>query len=106
MKHIIFFICIFLLVSTDSFAQVTKEYNLVWTSQSKNASESMPCGGGDIGMNVWVEKGELLIYAAKSGSLNADNAMMKAGRIRIKLSPNVFEGTIFKQQLHLQEGWI
>ena len=29
--------------------------NLVWNIQSRNASESMPCGGGDIGMNVWVE---------------------------------------------------
>ncbi|WP_347915741.1 DUF5703 domain-containing protein, partial [Bacteroides fragilis] len=29
--------------------------NLVWNTQSRNASESMPCGGGDIGMNVWVE---------------------------------------------------
>ena len=28
--------------------------NLVWNTQSRNASESMPCGGGDIGMNVWV----------------------------------------------------
>ena len=24
--------------------------NLVWNTQSRNASESMPCGGGDIGM--------------------------------------------------------
>jgi hypothetical protein len=32
-------------------------YNVVWTSQSKDSSESMPCGGGDTGMNVWVENG-------------------------------------------------
>jgi hypothetical protein len=48
----------------------------------------MPCGGGDIGMNVWVENGELLIYVARSGSFNEDNALMKAGRIRVKLFPN------------------
>ena len=29
-----------------------------WTTPSKNSSESMPCGGGDIGMNVWVENGD------------------------------------------------
>jgi len=69
-------------------------YNIIWTSQSKNASESMPCGGGDIGMNVWVENGELLIYAARSGSFNEDNALMKAGRIRIRLSPNPFDEKI------------
>ncbi len=33
-------------------------YNVVWTSQSKDASESMPVGGHDIGLNVWVEEGD------------------------------------------------
>ncbi len=66
----------------------------------------MPCGGGDIGMNVWVENGELLIYVARSGSFNEDNALMKAGRIRLKLFPNPFAGKIFKQELHLQEGFV
>jgi hypothetical protein len=30
-------------------------YNFVWNSQSRNSSESMPCGGVSIGLNVWVE---------------------------------------------------
>ncbi len=81
-------------------------YNIIWNSQSKNPSESMPCGGGDIGMNVWVENGELLIYVNRSGSYNEDNALMKAGRIRVKLSPNPFDGKIFKQELHLHEGFV
>ncbi len=81
-------------------------YNIVWNSQSKNASESMPCGGGDIGMNVWVENGDLLIYVARSGSFNEDNALMKAGRLRIKLFPNPFNGKIFRQELHLKEGYV
>jgi hypothetical protein len=81
-------------------------YNIVWTTQSKNPSESMPCGAGDIGMNVWVENGDLLIYAARSGSFNEDNALMKAGRLRIKLFPNPFAGVSFKQELHLAEGFI
>lgn len=66
----------------------------------------MPCGGGNIGMNVWVEKGELLIYLAQSGSLDEHNTMLKAGRIRVKLFPNPFQGGTFKQQLHLQAGYI
>jgi hypothetical protein len=81
-------------------------YNIVWTTQSKNSSEAMPCGGGDIGMNVWVENGDLLIYVARSGNFNEDNALMKAGRIRVKLFPNPFDGEIFKQELHLLEGYI
>lgn len=81
-------------------------YNVVWNSQSKNPSESMPCGGGNIGLNVWVQNGELLVYASQSGALNEDNNLMKAGRVRIKLFPNPFEGKVFKQELHLQEGFV
>ena len=81
-------------------------YNIAWTAQSKNASESMPCGGGDIGLNVWVENGELFIYATQSGSFNEDNNLMKAGRLRIKLFPNPFDGSKFKQELHLHNGYI
>jgi hypothetical protein len=81
-------------------------YNVVWNTQSKNSSGSMPCGGGDIGMNVWVENGDVLIYVARSGSFNEDNALMKAGRIRLKLFPNPFDGKFFKQELHLQQGYV
>ena len=28
------------------------QYNVVWTRQSKDSSESMPVGGHDIGLNV------------------------------------------------------
>jgi hypothetical protein len=66
----------------------------------------MPCGGGDIGMNVWVEKGELLIYVARSGNFDENNALFKTGRIRVKLFPNVFEGNVFKQELHLNDGYV
>ncbi len=66
----------------------------------------MPCGGGDIGMNVWVENGELFIYVARSGNFDENNALMKTGRIRLKLFPNPFAGTNFKQQLHLQQGFV
>ena len=64
----------------------------------------MPCGGGDIGLNVWVEKGELLFYIAQSGTFDENNALLKLGRVRIKLSPNPFDGKEFRQQLNLQNG--
>jgi hypothetical protein len=81
-----------------------EKYNVTWTSQSQNSSESMPCGGGDIGLNVWVEHGELLFYIARSGTFDENNAMLKLGRVRVKLSPNPFDGHDFKQQLNLQNG--
>ncbi len=67
----------------------------------------MPCGGGDIGLNVWVENGDILVYMARSGSFDENNGLMKAGRLRIRLSPNPLEGgKIFKQELHLAEGYV
>ena len=51
----------------------------VWTTQSKNASESMPCGGHDLGMNVWVEDGDLLFYLQQSGWFDENNTLLKAG---------------------------
>lgn len=97
---------LFLLIASSVTLTAQQNYDVVWNSQSNNASESMPCGGGDIGMNVWVEKGELLIYVARSGNFDENNALMKTGRIRVKLFPNPFVGSNFKQQLHLQEGYV
>ena len=66
----------------------------------------MPCGGGDIGLNVWVEDGDLLIYVARTGSFDENNALLKTGRIRLQLSPNPFAGNDFRQQLLLNEGYV
>ncbi|MBO9660205.1 MAG: hypothetical protein J7527_15405, partial [Chitinophagaceae bacterium] len=86
--------------------QTIADYNVVWDTPSKNSSESMPCGAGDIGLNVWVENSDLLIYIARSGSFDENNALLKSGRLRLKLSPSVFDGNNFKQELHLQNGYI
>ena len=76
-----------------------------WRSQSKNSSESMPCGGGDIGMNVWVEQGDVLFYVARSGSFDENNTLLKAGRFRLSLSPGL-NMEHFRQTLHLEEGYV
>ena len=80
--------------------------DIVWNTQSKNSGESMPCGGGDVGLNVWVENNELFFYIAKSGTFDENNALLKLGRVRIRLSPNPFEGKNFRQQLILKEGYV
>lgn len=64
----------------------------------------MPCGGGDIGLNVWVENGDILIYVSRSGSFDENNTLLKTGRIRIRLTPNPFLNGEFSQQLRLCEG--
>lgn len=83
-----------------------KQYNLAWNTQSKNSSESMPCGGGDIGLNVWTENGEILFYMSRSGAFDENNVFPKFGRVRLKLSPNPFDGTEFRQELKLKEGYV
>ena len=72
----------------------------------ENSSESMPCGGGDIGLNVWVEKGEILFYLSRSGAFDENNVFPKLGRVRLKLMPNPFDGGDFRQELKLKEGYI
>ncbi len=42
----------------------------------------------------------------EAAALNEDNNLMKAGRLSIKCSPNPFDGKIFKQELHLQNGYV
>ena len=82
-------------------------YNVVWTSQSRDSGESMPCGGHSIGLNVWVEKGELLFYMQRSGSFDENNEYLKLGRVRVRLDPNPFaEGADFRQELKLRQGLV
>src|ERR1035437_2189171 len=104
-NHITLLICLFLFMA-NAPAQTGEisHCNISWDSQSNNASQSMPCGGGDIGLNVWVENDELLIYLSKSGTFDENNTFLKLGRIRIKLSPNPFKGNKFKQELSLEDG--
>ncbi len=83
-----------------------RQYNPVWTTPSRDASESMPCGGGDIGLNVWVEDGNIRFYMARSGAFDAINTLLKLGRVRIRCSPNPFVGADFRQELTLETGAI
>ena len=43
------------------------DYTVRWTTQSKNSSESMPCGGGDVGLNVWVGKRGCAVLSVTHG---------------------------------------
>ncbi len=99
-------VCLILWLGGKAFAQADhmQEYRLEWTSPSKNASESMPVGGGDIGVNAWVEQGELLLYLGKTGAFDENNSLLKLGRLRVKLTPDLLQGGSFKQSLKLDKG--
>lgn len=85
---------------------VPSRYDVIWHTQSQHAGDAMPCGGGDIGLNVWVEQGDLLFYVSRSGTFDENNAMLKLGRVRIKLSSGPISSSGFKQHLQLQQGSI
>lgn len=100
----------FFLISTlfaNAQIPVLENYNPIWTTQSNNSSESMPLGGGDIGLNVWVENGDLYFYFSRSGTFDEHNTLLKLGRVKVSLSPNPFtDNEGFHQELVLKDGYI
>ena len=98
---------ILLLPLVPAFANSLDDYNVVWTSPSTNSGDSMPCGGGDIGLNVWVENGDLLSHLSRSGTFDENNLFPKLGRLRVTLDPDPFaDGGKFRQELKLREGHV
>jgi len=94
-------------IQAQSFpAAALNNYNINWDIPSINAASSMPCGGGDIGLNVWVENGDLLFYIAQSGTFDENNALLKLGRVRVHLTPNPLSDRNFRQQLRILDGSI
>jgi len=86
-------------------AGVPAEYNITWTSQSENSGDSMPCVGGDIGLNAWVENDELLFYIGRAGCRDENGSLLKMGRVRMSIDPSPFsKDAEFSQTLNLQTG--
>lgn len=77
---------IFALVAlVGSAVAVAQPADYSWTTQSQNSSESMPLGGCDVGLNVWVEGDDLLFYICRSGSYDEHNTLLKSGRVRLEI---------------------
>jgi nicotinamidase-related amidase len=84
------------------------QYNVVWTTPSRDSSGSMPLGNGDLGINLWQEpEGALLFYLSKTDAWDEKDHLLKLGRVRVTLSPNPFvPGSPFRQELRLRQGEI
>ena len=76
-----------------------KQFDVIWNDQSKDSWESMPCGGGSLGLNVWVENNDLYILMASPESwitlesrfpgqnqieTPINRKLVKLGRLRIR----------------------
>lgn len=106
-KNTIIFFFLFSTLLVKAQIPALENYNPIWNSQSNNSSESMPLGGGDIGLNVWVEKGDLYCYFSRSGTFDEHNTLLKLGRVKITLTPNPFKDNEgFRQELVLKDGYI
>ena len=83
-------------------------HHVVWDSPSQDMHGSMPIGNGDLAANFWVEpSGDLVFYLSKSDSWDADQELLKLGRVRIRLDkPFVRVGRPFRQELDLARGCI
>lgn len=98
------------LAAAPSSAPSLDAANVVWDSPSGDSKGSMPLGNGDIGLNVWVEKGgDLLFYISKTDAwgddLKGSYGQPKVGRVRVKLDPNPFRADAsFRQTLRLLQG--
>jgi hypothetical protein len=89
----------------EAATQRMSRYNVVWDTPSKDATGSMPLGGGNVGLNVWVEGDDLLFYLGSSDSFLESGQLAKLGRVRLSLTPSPF-GKQFRQELDLARSCI
>ena len=95
-------------LSLPSFSQPNLDlYNVIWTSQSKSLSGSMPLGNGDIGANLWVdEQGQLCLYISKTDAFSEIGRLLKIGKVILRTKPQILNTKDFIQTLKIQDGLI
>ena len=105
MKMFFLPVLIFSAANTAVLASEIDRYNVVWNSPSNNATGSMPLGGGNLGLNVWVEDDDLLFYIGSPDSRIEDGKLVKLGRVRLSFGQPLFRKK-FRQELLLAESAI
>ena len=83
----------------------TQPYNIVWTEPGTKGLDSMPAGGGNIGLNVWAQNDAVVFYIGSSDSFNEQDYLTKLARIRITVSPNPF-AVALRQELELESNTV
>lgn len=82
--------------------------DLTWATPSRDAAGAMPIGNGEVGLNVWTEagSGDLCLYIARTDSWSEIGRLLKVGRVRISMTPNLLADGDFTQKLDTQNGAI
>jgi hypothetical protein len=88
--------------------RVAAAQNVVWNTLGTSEQDTMPVGNGDVAANVWTESnGDIVLLLAKADAWTETGALVKLGRVRIKLTPAAFAGAgEFSQTLHLESSTI
>ncbi|KAF5695203.1 hypothetical protein FDENT_507 [Fusarium denticulatum] len=107
MGYLNLILSVLLIYCTGVLAVLPASYDVVWDKPGVNGSaDSMPLGGGDIGLNTWYENDTILMYIAKSGTFDENNSLLKLGRVRLSFDPNPFDSKSFEQRLLLNDGYV
>ena len=99
----VFLLFLQVLNAQEDTSSPVSQYNIAWETYSSSSVHSMPVGGGNLGLNVWVEDGELLFYMGSPDAHEETGMNIKLGRIRIRTTPNIFSSD-FRQELELYDG--
>jgi hypothetical protein len=82
-------------------------YKVSWNGQSRDAMGSMPIGNGDVGANVWVtQEGTLHLLLSKTDSYSEIGRLLKIGKLEMRMTPNLLEAALFRQELVPDSGFI
>jgi alpha-L-fucosidase 2 len=99
-------------LSPEQLRSAISSNDVVWMEPGHGPADSMPLGNGDIGLNVWTEQnGDVVFYIGKTDAWTENpkgtTGLGKVGKVRISLSPGLFNGTNgFSQALRLYDGQI
>lgn len=81
-------------------------YVVSWKEPGGGSQDSMPLGNGDLGINLWTEQnGDILFYIGTTDAFDEYCRLLKLGKIRISMEPNLLlQGNGFEQILDMYDG--
>jgi alpha-L-fucosidase 2 len=79
--------------------------DITWNTPGRSSADSLPLGNGDIAANVWTDKdGDILFYLSKTDAWDHLSRLIKIGRLRISVKPDLLDEGKFEQQLSLADA--
>uniref|UniRef100_UPI00404A6F2E DUF5703 domain-containing protein n=1 Tax=Cephaloticoccus sp. TaxID=1985742 RepID=UPI00404A6F2E len=81
--------------------------DITWNTPGHSSADSLPLGNGDIAANIWTDQdGDILFYLSKTDAWDHLSRLIKIGRLRISLKPDLLDEGKFEQRLSLADASI